>query len=173
MTSQQSGGLKLSIYDNEHLPLISTENVGIKDILLAINPEIIQLREDISQLKKELYVKTTEYFINRWEADFSLKFDGSLTLDQRRQRILNKLARKKTLTWKNLELLIKNNIDNPQIYIINNSGEYHFRIIVQTQNIENMRNAVKQAKPAYLTFDILVTEYSNRCGTFNSGTNPI
>ncbi len=163
----------MSIYDNEHLPKSVTNVIGIKDVLLAIDPEIILLREDISQFKKELYVKTTDKFITRWEKDFSLSYDSSLTLQQRRQRILNKLARKKTLNWKNLRLLIQNNLEKPQIYIINDSGNYHFRIIVQDPNYQQMEQAVKIAKPAYITFDIVVTEYFRRCGTFNCGTEPL
>ena len=160
--------------DIEHLPKVVTNVLGIKDVLLAIEPEIIQLRADISDLLKELYVKTTEDFITRWEKDFSLKYDGSLTLEQRRQRILNKLARKRPLTWQNLRLLIKNNLaENVQFYLSNDSANYHFRIIVATDDYSEMEKAVKQAKPAYLTFDILVTDIVRRCGTFNCGTNPL
>lgn len=160
--------------DIEHLPKVVTNVLGIKDVLLAIEPEIIQLREDISDLIKELYVKTTEDFITRWEKDFSLKYDAGLTLEQRRQRILNKLARKRPLTWNNLRLLIKNNLaENVQFYLSNDSANYHFRIIVATNDYSEMEKAVKQAKPAYLTFDILVTDIVRRCGTFNCGTNPL
>lgn len=160
--------------DIEHLPKVVTNVLGIKDVLLAIEPEIIQLREDISDLIKELYVKTTEDFITRWEKDFSLKYDASLTLEQRRQRILNKLARKRPLTWNNLRLLIKNNLaENVQFYLSNDSANYHFRIIVATNDYSEMEKAVRQAKPAYLTFDILVTDIVRRCGTFNCGTNPL
>lgn len=151
----------------------STNIIGIKDILLAIDPEIVALREDISQLKKELYVKTTEKYILRWEKDFSLSYDPILSLPQRRQGILNKLARKKTLNWKNLKLLIKNNITKPQFYIINDSANYHFRIIIQEPDFLQLQNAVKIAKPAYLTFDILVTEYFRRCGSFSCGSEPL
>lgn len=160
--------------DIEHLPKVVTNVLGIKDVLLAIEPEIIQLREDISDLIKELYVKTTEDFITRWEKDFSLKYDASLTLEQRRQRILNKLARKRPLTWQNLRLLIKNNLaENVQFYLSNDSANYHFRIIVASDDYSEMEKAVRQAKPAYLTFDILVTDIVRRCGTFNCGTNPL
>ena len=160
--------------DIEHLPKVVTNVLGIKDVLLAIEPEIIQLREDISDLLKELYVKTTEDFITRWEKDFSLKYDASLTLEQRRQRILNKLARKRPLTWQNLRLLIKNNLaENVQFYLSNDSANYHFRIIVASDDYSEMEKAVRQAKPAYLTFDILVTDIVRRCGTFNCGTNPL
>lgn len=163
------------LLDNiEHLPKVVTNVLGIKDVLLAIEPEIIQLREDISDLIKELYVKTTEDFITRWEKDFSLKYDAGLTLEQRRQRILNKLARKRPLTWNNLRLLIKNNLaENVQFYLSNDAANYHFRIIVASNDYSEMEKAVRQAKPAYLTFDILVTDIVRRCGTFNCGTNPL
>ena len=156
-----------------NLPDHVTNTLGIRDVLLAIDPEIQLIRNDISQLIKELYIKTTENFIRRWELDFSLPYDSSLSLQQRRQRVLNKLARKKTLTWQNLELLIRNNIDNPQFYLSNDSANYHFTIIVQTENYQEMEKAVKEAKPAYITFDIIVTEYFRRCGTFHCGTEPL
>ena len=163
----------MSLIDKEHLPQKVTKIEGIRDILLAIDPEIVLLREDISQLKKELYVSTTEKLIERWEDDFSLPHNTYLTLKERRQRILNKLARKKTLTWKNLRALIQNNLTVKQIYIVNDSKNYHFRIIVQDANYQQMEQAVEQAKPAYLTFDILVTEYFRRTGTFNAGSEPL
>ena len=165
----------MALNDIEHLPKIVTNVLGINDVLLAIDPEIVQLREDISDLVKELYVKTTEELIARWEQDFSLKYDASLTLAQRRQRILNKLARKKTLNWANLRSLIKSNIgETTQFYISNDSANYFFRIYVATENISGLQAAIKQAKPAYLTFEILVSQFFNRyCGTFYCGANPI
>ena len=164
------------LLDNlEHLPKIVTDIDGIDDVLLAIEPEIIQLRQDISDTIKELYIKTTNKLIRRWELDFSLPYDASLTLQQRRQRILNKLARKKTLTWKNLRLLIKNNIsENVQFYIINDAPNFYFKVLVGTNDYSELQKAIKEAKPAYLLFDIAYTDFNARyCGTFYSGTNPL
>lgn len=159
--------------DNEHLPKVTTETEGVRDILLAIDPEIQLLRDDISQLKKELFIKTTEKLIDRWEKDFSLTPDSSLTLQQRRARLLNKLGRKKTLNWENLGILIRNNITKPQFYIMNDSANFFFRIMIQEHDYTLLESALKQAKPAYLTFDIVVTEYFRRTGTFTTGTEPI
>lgn len=161
--------------DREHLPKIVTDIDGIRDVLLAIEPEIIQLRTDISNTLKELYVKTTDVLIRRWEQDFSLPYDSALSLEQRRQRILNKLARKKVLNWKNLRLLIRNNLsENVQFYIVNDAPNFYFKISVGTNNYQEMQKAVKSAKPAYLTFDVVYNNFNARyCGTFNCGTNPI
>ena len=165
----------MALNDLEHLPKVVTNILGINDILLAIDPEIVQLRTDISDLLKELYVKTTTRLIARWENDFSLKYDASLTLAQRRQRVLNKLARKKPLTWANLRLLIKSNIgEDTQFYISNDSANYFFRVYVATENITGLQQAIKQAKPAYLIFDVVVSEFFSRyCGTFYANMNPI
>ena len=159
--------------DNEHLPKVTTETEGVRDILLAIDPEMKLLRDDISQLKKELFIKTTENLIDRWEKDFSLTPDSSLTLQQRRARLLNKLGRKKTLNWQNLGILIRNNITKPQFYIMNDSANFFFRIMIQERDYTILENALKKAKPAYLIFDIIVTEYFRRTGTFVTGTEPI
>ena len=160
--------------NNEHLPKVVTDIDGIRDILLALDPEIVLLREDISQLIKELYVSTTDKYITKWEADFGLPYDGSLTLEQRRQRVKNKLARKKTLNWQNLRLLIKNNVVKPRFYIVNESENYHFKIFLEETNNGELNKALNQAKPAYLTFDLIVTEFFTRyCGTFNCGLEPL
>lgn len=155
--------------DIEHLPKIVTSIDGIEDVLLAIEPEIIQLRTDISNFIKELYIKTTEAFISRWERDFSIKYDSSLTLQERRQQILNRLATKKTLTWENLKALVKSNIsETSKFYIANDSANYYFTIYVDTEDVAGLNKAIKKAKPAYLTFGINITQFFNRyCGTFN------
>lgn len=169
-----SGRLKLSLADIEHLPKVATDVKGIKDILLAIDPELVLVRSEISNLKRELYVRTTEKFIRRWEKDFNLVYDASLSLEQRRQRILNKLARKKPLNWANLRLLIKNNLaKNVQFYISNNAAGFSFKIMVQTADYSEMEKAVKEAKPAYLIFDVLTVNAKRICGTFNCGTEPL
>ena len=54
----------MSLADIEHLPKVVTDIDGIRDILLALDPEIVLLREDISQLIKELYIATTEKYID-------------------------------------------------------------------------------------------------------------
>lgn len=160
--------------DREHLPKVVTDVDGIRDILLAIDPEIVLLREDISQLIKELYISTTEKLITKWEDDFSLPYDSSLTLEQRRQRVKNKLARKKILNWQNLRLLIKNNVVKPRFYIVNDSKNYHLKIFLEEENNNELNRALNQAKPAHLTFDLIVTEFFTRyCGTFNCGTEPL
>lgn len=156
--------------DIEHLPKIVTDINGISDVLLAIEPEIIQLRTDISDFIKELYIKTTNNFILRWERDFSIPYDSSLTLAQRRQQILNKLATKKTLTWENLKALIKSNISaNAKFYISNDSANFYFKIYVDTEDTADLYKAINKSKPAYLIYDIEVTQFFNRyCGTFYS-----
>lgn len=162
-----------SLADIEHLPKIVTDVDGIKDVLLAIDPEIQQIREDISVIERNLYAHTADKYIKMWEEDFGLPYDASLTLAQRRSRVLEKMARKKSLTWSNLGLLIRRNIVNPQYYIVNDADNYHFRIIIQDTDYTMLQSAIKVAKPAILTFDIIVTEYFRRCGTFNCGTNPL
>ena len=155
--------------DIEHLPKIVTDIDGIRDVLLAIEPEIIQLRTDISDFIKELYIKTTNNFIARWERDFSIEYDSSLTLAQRRQQILNKLSGKQTLTWENLKKLIKSNIsETAKFYVSNDSANFYFRIYVDTNDTSDLQKAIKKSKPAYLVYDIVITQFFNRyCGTFN------
>lgn len=160
--------------DIEHLPKVVTDIDGIRDVLLAIEPELLLIRTDLSDLLKELYVKTTTAFITRWERDFGLSYDASLTLEQRRQRILNKLARKKVLNWENLRLLVKNNLaENTQFYIVNQASQYHFTILVVDADFTGLYQVIDDAKPAYLTFDIDITDLLRRCGTFVCGTNPL
>ena len=161
--------------DIEHLPKSVTDVNGINDVLEAIEPEIIQLRTDVQNFNKEFYIKTTEELIARWEKDFGLKYNSRLTLKQRRQRVLNKLARKKILNWDNFKLLIRNNLDEGTNFsIANRPSQYAFTIYVDTQDYSALESAISAAKPAYLTFNVVYYEFAHRyCGTFNCGTEPI
>ncbi len=166
----------MPIYDEEHLPKHVLKVNGIYDILFAIDPELDYLRQEILNTEKEIYVATTDGLIDRWERDFGLEYDASLTLEQRRQRVANKLARKKTLNWTNLKLLIKNNTKNVQFYISNHSDEYMFRVILQLMenaDYSKLEKEIRKAKPAYIIFNLNVTDYFRRCGTFNCGTEPL
>lgn len=106
--------------------------------------------------------------------DYSITFDGSLSLDKRRLNVINKMRQKATLNWTNLRQLIKENIENVPFYIINNSHAYTFKVCVASDNIAQLQQALKQARPAYLTFTIEVVDiYERNCGTFECGTNPL
>lgn len=160
--------------DREHLPSVVTNIDGIRDVLDAISPEIEQLIEQIQQTLRELFAQSTEFEIKRWEEDLGLKFDATLTLDDRRLNILNKLQNNNVLNWDNLNKLIKQNIEDVPFYVTNNSVNYSFKISVATPNISQLDKAIKQAKPAYLTYTIEVVDiYVRRCGTFACGTNPL
>ena len=63
-----------SLADIEHLPKIVTDVDGIKDVLLAIDPEIQQIREDISVIERNLYAHTADKYIKMWEEDFGLPY---------------------------------------------------------------------------------------------------
>lgn len=158
---------------SDTLPKFITDIGQINEILLAIDPEIQLQRDDLTQLEKEIYIKLTENAILRWEADFGLPYDSTLTLQQRRDVVLNKIQIKRIFNAENRINLIKENVTKPQFYIIDDSDSYHFRIIVQDTDFSRVSKAMDIAIPAYLTYDIIVTEYFKRCGTFRTGTNPI
>lgn len=163
----------MSIYDLEHLPKIVTKCEGIYDVLQAIDPEVIKLRKDLDDLQKELYIKTTDKLIDLWEKDFGIKYDSSLTLQQRREQIIDKLLQKQLLTWDNLKAVVKRFVGDSQVYFINDPAHFKFIIMLYENDNPDLDATIRRLKPAYLTFEIQITGYYKRCGTFNCGTNPL
>lgn len=153
----------------DNLPQFVAEEKYTKEVLEAIEPEINKIKARLTEMLLECCISTcTEEGIKRFEEDYSIKFDASLTIDERRRQVINKMLAKKRLTEDGLANFIKRNIDNGQYYITNMAEKYSFKVrVVNDTYIEQLYKALYSARPAHLVFSVDLTSYERRCGTFN------
>lgn len=153
----------------DNLPQFVAEEKYTKEILEAIEPEINKVKTKLIETLFETCISTcTDEGIKRFEKDYSIKFDASLTSDERRRQVINKMLAKKRLTKEELANFIKRNIGNGQYYITNIAEKYSFKVrVVDGEHIEQLYKALYTVRPAHLVFSVDLTSYERRCGTFN------
>ena len=153
----------------DNLPQFVAEEKYTSEILDAIEPEIENLKLKLSQILLECSISTcSTEGIKRFENDYGIPYLPSLNADIRRKNVINKMLAKKRLTETELISFIKRNIDNSQFYISNEAEKYQFTVYLVDENYkEKLYEALFNARPAHLIFNIKITSYEKRCNTFN------
>ena len=154
-----------------NLPQFIAEEKYTKEILDAIEPEIDNIKAEIEKMLLECCISTcSETGLKRYEEDYSIQYDASFSIKERKKRVINKMLNKKRLTFEELANFIKRNVDNTQFYISNFAEEYKLKILLIDESYkEKLYEALFRARPAHLMFEIIVVSYAKRCGVFNCG----
>lgn len=138
------------------VPPFVAEMMEIAQLFIAEQPELDKMEEDLSELLKQFYIKTATYSLDEWEKEFGLECGTSLTLMQRRARVLAKLNSNPPATIKMLENLVFQTISANAVTIIEHPSEYSFTIYVNSDYlIETFAiadEAVRLARPAHLSY---------------------
>jgi len=155
----------------DNLPSFIVEEKYTKEVLDAIEPEIYQIVELLKQTLLETSISTCSLQgIIKYEDDYGLSHNTELSLDERKDEVINKMLNKKRLTKTELKNLIKRNINKGQFYVSNSPMQYKFKVMVTEERYrQKLHNAIFKARPAYLLFDIEVVPDGRRCGTFVCG----
>ncbi|MCD8024517.1 MAG: YmfQ family protein [Candidatus Gastranaerophilales bacterium] len=157
----------MSLKDN--LPNFIAYEKYTEEILNAIEPEIENLKLRLAKILLECCVTTASYDgVSRFEKDYALSYTADFTLEDRKRQIINKMLAGKCLTREEFANFVKRNVDETQFYISNSADEYKFEIMLADDSYkEELYNALSEARPAHLIFNITLVSYERRCGTFN------
>jgi len=142
------------------------------ELLEAEQEEIDLLLSELEKMYKRLYVKSSDITgIRYWEEDFAVSHDDTLTIEQRRARILAKINGSASATKEMLENLVKQVLGADRVTIVEYPREYRFVIYVSTKTYEeNMKiadAAVDEARPAHLAYKFINALYRKyRCGFY-------
>lgn len=152
----------------DNLPSFVAEEKYTKEVLDAIEPEIYEIIRLLKQALLECSISTCSITgLLKYENDYGLLHKAELSIDERKDEVINKMLNKKRLTMEELKNLIKRNINRGQFYISNCPEQYKFKIMITQETYrQRLYNAVYRARPAYLIFDIEVVPDVRRCGTF-------
>ena len=96
-----------TIQIENYLPSVVREVDVFQQIAKAQNPEFNLLKNRIVQTFSERFVQTaSEYGVRRWESLLLIPVDETLTLQQRKERVLTCLNIKTPYTWRMLENML-------------------------------------------------------------------
>ena len=159
----------------DNLPAFIANERYTSEILDAIEPEIDKIRIEIIKSILECCVSTcSENGLVRYEEDYAIPYNAEFSLDERKREVINKMLAKRRLTKEEFANFVRRNVDNKQFYISNLAEEYKFMIaLIDEEYVEKLYNAVYKARPAHLRFEIIMTSYERRCGTFKCNEHVI
>lgn len=128
-------------------------------LFIAEQPELDKMEADIEELLRQFYIKTATYSLNEWEDEFGIERNTSLTMMQRRARILAKLNSNPPATIKMLENLVFQILSANAVTIVEHPADYCFDIYVNSDYLidtfEIADEAVRLARPAHLSYKFI------------------
>lgn len=124
----------------------------------AEEEELLILEDEAVQLFKELSVlECTERTIDRFEKDYSIEPDTSLSIEQRRLRILAKKYQKMLPTRQVLEAVLKRMLSASAVKI--EESTCNFNIYVETMkllgNLEIAKDFFRRVRPAHFDYHFI------------------
>lgn len=135
---------------------------------------IEQEERQLENLKSNVDISLNETFIKRaqsigltiLEKEFGLKVDNTLTIEERRKRLLAKKRGTGTTTIEAIKNICNAYADNTEV--VEHTSEYWFELLLESYNgfltdIEYLYNTITEVKPAHLgvKYKLIATTKSN------------
>ena len=140
------------IYGNSYVALWIFQAIG-KELDIAE-----QLAEGLFQ---ELRPETATWFLPEWEKRYGITPGADWTLERRREAVINKRKFNAPVTPEKLSALASALVGVP-VDIIENTGKNKFTVYIRqnttTEKFDSAREAIDEAKPAHLIYDIVIAE---------------
>ncbi len=131
----------------------------IAELFLAEQPELDKMEADIADLLRQFYIKSATWSLDQWEDEFGIERNTSLTLMQRRARVLAKLNSNPPATVRMLENLVFQILTANAVTIVEHPSQYSFDIYVNSDYLidtfEIADEAVRLARPAHLSYKFI------------------
>lgn len=123
--------------------------------------ELQRIGERFDAVLRQFFVSTADFSLERWEQELGLEVNNSYDLEYRRSRIISKLRGSGTVTVRLIKSVAES-FSNAESEIIEHFDEYRFTVkfvgtIGIPPNMDDLRAALEDCKPAHLNFDFEYT----------------
>lgn len=153
------------------IPDIFADCKQIKELFNAEQVELDTVYKAVESFINELYILKCSNTIRRYEDDYALEFDKSLSLEQRRYRIFAKKNQKLKPFIKSLESMLKNILGAREVKITEKDCIFTVRITT-AELIENEAIAkewFRNVRPAHFDFVFVNDVYREKiCKSFTA-----
>lgn len=144
---------------SKDIPPFVAQMREIAELFLAEQPELDKMEADIADLLRQFYIKSATWSLDQWEDEFGIERNTSLTLMQRRARVLAKLNSNPPATVRMLENLVFQILTANAVTIVEHPSQYSFDIYVNSDYLidtfEIADEAVRLARPAHLSYKFI------------------
>lgn len=136
------------------------KNSEVMENINTVNSkELNMLNDNINTTGNQMFVDTATTALSRWEKVLALQIANNYNTDYRRIRIITKLKGQGTTTLAMIKNLASS-FNNGEIDVIEDNANYAFLIKFISirgipNNIEDLKNAIEEIKPAHLSVKFL------------------
>lgn len=123
--------------------------------------ELQRLDERFDAVLRQFFVSTADFSLERWEKELGLEVNNNYDIEYRRNRIISKMRGSGTVTVRLIKSVAES-FANAESEIIEHFSEYRFTVkfvgtIGIPPNMDDLRAALEDCKPAHLNFDFEYT----------------
>ena len=138
-------------------PIYGTSYVGLW-IYQAIGTVLDEVCAVAEQLRYEANVSTSELLLDLWEQRYGLSKDSTLTVEQRRARILAKTQSKGPCNPARLADAVSAALGGVEVEIVENAGrnKFHVHVLEPVESLTPAIAVIDRMKPAHLIYDISI-----------------
>lgn len=148
----------------QYMPDYYIKSKVIIEIENANSLEIGRLNYKTNDIKNQLSIDTATWGLTRWEKEFRIETNLSLSYEQRREILNAKRAGQGTATM-NLIKLVAEKFSGGEVHIIENTAPFYFTIQFIgvkgiPRNMQAFKNMLEDIKPAHLGYTFIYS-YTN------------
>lgn len=148
----------------ELLPQDYTRSPAMVELQEALEWTGTELEVDIDDLGNQMYLDTATWGLKEWEKMFGVRTDLTKSYEFRRAVVRAKMMGTGTTTVALIKSVSESFLGG-QVRVVEQNGIYKFLIIMETiigipPNVEDLKKAIEEIKPAHLTFEIIF-KYNN------------
>lgn len=157
--------MSISRYDEmmSFLPWYYRDSRIMNGIILGDAEEIEAAQGAILHILSQFYVDTAdERGIGMWEQELGITPAESASLELRKTQVKARLQRPAIMTPRRIESIVNLFVEGGAAHIVEAEGRYHFSIEIPFGKLKwprEARQALEEAKPAHLGYDICYTLY--------------
>lgn len=147
-----------------YMPYYYRNSEIIKNILNANAAELTKAQEKIINTINQFFLLDADTSLDKWEKEFGIITNKSLSIDERRKRILSKLRGLGTSTVDVIRNMCLSYVEKANV--IENNTDYSFTIelissVGFSNFIMNLLEILEELKPAHLRINLKMNSLTN------------
>lgn len=130
-----------------------------RSLIESLSDASVEAKAALEDVMKQFFVKTATWGLTLWEQQVGIKTDPSLSIEDRRAAVLQKLVATGNTTAEMIRDLTKSITGYEARVIVNSDYSFSLEFISETSgfadiDVDEVRRIVEQIKPAHLRFVI-------------------
>lgn len=139
---------------------IYEQSVIMQAVMEAIGVEWDDIDRLTDEVFAQLFPQTATWGIVYWERLVGIPRNDSLSIEQRRERVLTRMQTRWPMTKERMEQLVRTFSQDKQAFIREFFDQYRFEVLfnlTQSVDLETVYEIIEEAKPAHLSYSLVAS----------------